>query len=286
MRYAIENERLSAAADTLGAELAWIYDKSEDRDILWRGSPAGWTGRAPLLFPVVGGLKDGGFTYRGKRYTLAKHGFACESEFALAEKDARTLRFSLRDSARTLSQYPFPFALTVTYTLEDNALVNRCEVNNTGTADMLFSLGFHPAFYWGEGDWLEIAGVAQAGAHRLDFDNQFLLIGRKEPAPFEDGRLYNRETLFQKGAWIFDDLPGAEISLVSPRRSLRLTVSHRAPCFGLWGGPGAPFVAVEPWYGIDDLPDTSGDLEKKPMILRLAPGASWSGAITLSVGRL
>jgi galactose mutarotase-like enzyme len=278
-----ENDLFLIEADTKGAELTRLHDKKGDREVLWRGAPQGWTGHAPILFPVVGGLKDDGYFLEGKRYSLIKHGFASIEEFELCD-DSDGLRYLLRESASTLSQYPFPFELCVRYSFADNLLVHECMVTNTGTKNMYFSLGFHPAFNWEAGDYIEIDGIRQARAHRLDSNNQFLLTKEKETLPFDDGKLFNRPELFRKGAWVFDDLPEHDVSLVSPERAMRLTIHHQAPVFGLWGGP--PFCAIEPWYGIDDLPDTNGNLEEKPYIVCTAPGESWKAHITFEVSNL
>ena len=52
--YTIENEKLSVTIDAHGAELSSIYDKENDRELIWQADPAFWNRHAPVLFPNVG----------------------------------------------------------------------------------------------------------------------------------------------------------------------------------------------------------------------------------------
>jgi galactose mutarotase-like enzyme len=60
----------------MGAEMKSLMDLSSGQEYVWNGDPAWWNGSAPILFPVIGGLKAGEYSYEGKSYTLPSHGFA------------------------------------------------------------------------------------------------------------------------------------------------------------------------------------------------------------------
>ena len=135
----------TARIDTKGAELV-SYRDEDGLEYIWGGDPAYWAGRNPLLFPVVGNLRDGKVTIGGKEYAMERHGFARRQEFAVAEQGEDWARLELTDSPETLAMYPFPFRLAVEQRLTDGGFATAVTVTNTGTAPMPFCLGAHTGF--------------------------------------------------------------------------------------------------------------------------------------------
>jgi galactose mutarotase-like enzyme len=95
---------------------------AEGRELLWNADPAFLTGRALLLFHIVGTLNGGQFGWRGKRYALPCHGFTRNLPFEVLRNEERNLLFHLRNTADTLLVYPFHFELDVAFHLLGQAL--------------------------------------------------------------------------------------------------------------------------------------------------------------------
>ena len=88
--FAISDSRLSAQVSALGAELVRLQD-GNGLDLLWDGDPAFWTGRSPLLFPIVGEAKGNRIRVGGASYEIGRHGFARTSIFALVSSESSCL---------------------------------------------------------------------------------------------------------------------------------------------------------------------------------------------------
>ena len=148
----IENGVLRVVAAPLGAELISIQkitSTGKPVDILWNGNAKHWKGRAPILFPIVGCVKNGVYRHHGKIYNIEiPHGFL-QSVRLIGDGKAgsRRMAFIFESNDTTLRQYPFPFRFGVEYSLHENTLRIVFDIVNTGTDTMLFSLGFHPGFY-------------------------------------------------------------------------------------------------------------------------------------------
>ena len=144
--YTIHNDVLKVQISDKGAELQSIFNTSTELEYLWKGDAAFWAKKSPILFPIVGTLKNNTYYYQQKAYQLNRHGFARDMLFTVEELDETSIRFILRSNAETLQVYPFSFVLIVHYTLKNNALTVTYTVKNTGENEMYFSLGAHPAF--------------------------------------------------------------------------------------------------------------------------------------------
>jgi galactose mutarotase-like enzyme len=116
-----------AQISPLGAELVRLRDEA-GRDLLWNGDPAFWTGRSPLLFPIVSRLKDDRTVVSGLGHSLKQHGFARTSPFDIVEAGPDSCRLRLRSSPLTFEQYPFDFELDVTYRAEGPKLAIEATV--------------------------------------------------------------------------------------------------------------------------------------------------------------
>lgn len=66
MLYKLENDCLAVEVNDLGAELTRVTDRADGYEFLWSGDPAVWSGRSPLLFPIVGKLKGDRYTTRAR----------------------------------------------------------------------------------------------------------------------------------------------------------------------------------------------------------------------------
>jgi galactose mutarotase-like enzyme len=275
----------SIAVDPLGAQLSLLRD-SRDRDLLWDGDPAYWTGRSPILFPIVGTLDGGEFRWRGRRHTLPRHGLARARRFEVIRQEERDLLFRLSATPDTLPHYPFQFELDVAYRLEGSAFEIEATARNLGDEPMPASLGFHPAFRWPlpfggarEEHAIEFAFAEPAPVRRLDA--QGLLSPQGHPSPVRGRSLRLDDSLFEPDVLIFDQLQSRQLLFGVPG-STRLGVGFAgATHLGLWTRPGAAFLCIEPWRGVADPAGFTGDLDAKPGIFMVPPGGSQSLALQL-----
>ena len=270
MIYNLENDFVKIAVDTYGAELSSIFNKKENKEMLWQGDAQFWGRRSPVLFPVVGKYKDGKTTYNGKEYSLGQHGFARDSEFTLVEESENKLAFELTSSEETLTKYPFKFRLVCSFELNDNKIIVGWNVENTDDKKIYFSIGAHPAFYCEKsktvltmnGENLKYNLINSDGLYtsqKYDVQSSFVL----------------HDNVFDNDALIIENSDVNEISLVDDKKYL--TVKFDTKVFGIWSPTkkNAPFVCIEPWYGRCDAEDFNGDITEREYGNALGIGETW-----------
>ena len=147
MNYQLKNEDVVVTIDTFGAEMTSIKDKNM-KEYMWCGDKKYWGRHSPVLFPIVGRLKDDKYTYEGKEYNMRQHGFARDMEFRCTKHTDSEVWFELEANEDTLEKYPFNFKLEIGYKLVNNNIkiiwkVTSMEKENA----MYFSIGAHPAFW-------------------------------------------------------------------------------------------------------------------------------------------
>jgi galactose mutarotase-like enzyme len=274
----LSNDHLSVTIAEKGAELQSLTRKDPGLEYLWSGDPVFWGKKSPVLFPVVGGLKNNSYTYKGQTYTLGRHGFARDMEFSVAEQTAASARFLLTDSADTMKVYPFPFNFEVVYELKDSRLTVTYRVRNTGREDMFFSVGAHPAFrvpltqgsaY--EDYYLQFNREETAGKWPLSPEG--LIERSTRPLLDHTNRLPLKKSLFYADALVLKHLASDVVTLKSDATPHGLEFHYKGfPYLGIWAARDADFVCIEPWCGIADHVDASGQLENKEGINQLQPG--------------
>lgn len=278
----IGNPELRAEFVARGAELRRLQ-VAQGPDLLWNGDPEVWGRVSPVLFPVVGKLKDGLLRHGGKTYPMGQHGFGRDRDFQLVRLTRESCTWSLKDDEATRAQYPFPFELRITYTVEGFTFRAAFEIRNPGTKALPMSLGAHPAFRWPlpggqrEGHRIEFAQPEPAPILRLK-DGLLDLHPSANPA---DGSLLRlRDELFAQDALIFDQLRSRAVRYSAPG-SLGLELHWEGfQHLGLWTKPGAGFLCIEPWAGLPSPVDFDGEFSTKPGVMILEPGErrafSWS----------
>lgn len=276
----LKNEKLTVRINPMGAELSSIQNKA-GREYVWQGDPSVWSGRSPILFPIAGRLKGDSYTYGGKTYSLPKHGFARRNQFSVVSAEADRAVFALTESEKTLAVYPFPFRLTAEYALSRNTLTVTNTIRNSGTETMYFSFGAHPAFNIKVGDSVVFAEneTFETGL----FDAYGLLVGTKTIAENTD-RLVIDAHIFDDDAIFFENMKSKSAKIVSAEGEEILQMTYgKVPYLGLWAKPNAPYVCIEPWYGICDTYDVTGKIEEKPHIIALAPEKDFIFTYTIDI---
>ena len=282
MEYTIDNGQLSVRISDLGAELQSIRSLRSGREYLWQGLPEYWTDRAPTLFPYIGRLTQGAYTFGGKRYQMRIHGIAPYASFTVIRQETSGICFELSDSEETRAQYPFRFRLEANYSLDGNALETRYTVENRDSRRMYFAIGGHPGIRIPMDDdttfedW-RLCFPAPDEPIRVGFSPDCFVNGEDAPFPLVNGTdLPLRHDLFDDDAIVLRGV-GTIAELCSERsaRSVRMEFEG-FPYFGLWHWPGkdAPYVCLEPW---SSLPSRSGiveDLAEQPDLCHLDPGES------------
>lgn len=272
---AITNGAFTARVNPLGAEL-WSLTDRAGREYMTDADPAFWTGHAPLLFPIVGALRNGRYRLDGRDYALPKHGFARTSPFEVAESQPDYVRLRLVDSEATRAAWPFAFALDAEFVLGGATLAMAVTVRNTGERPMPFSFGFHPAFAW------PLPGGAAKADHTIVFERDEPaairridgdgLVARSEPTPVVGRELALRAALFEDDALIWDRLASRSCTYGAPGGARLEVVFPDTPMLGVWQKPGADYICIEPWAGIADPAGFAGDFRDKPGVIELAPG--------------
>jgi galactose mutarotase-like enzyme len=261
----IKNEFLSVSVKNHGAELCSLKSLKNNKEYLWQADSQYWGKHSPILFPIIGFLKDNEYIYEGNKYEISKHGFARDYEFQLVEKYDNMLKYIFNSDENTLKKYPFDFELYIIYTLNDEKLDISYEVKNKDNKQMYFSIGAHPAFNCNiyEGDkYLEFEEEETLDSYITNLKNGLMEKG-KNPILENEKELLLTYDLFKEDALIFDNIKSNSISIRDDKTGEKVKVSIKGfPYLGIWT-PEAPFICIEPWYGLPDAVDSNKELRDK-----------------------
>ena len=289
MRYSLENPNLTAEIDSLGAELRSIRTK-DGHEYLWQGDSASWWGTSPVLFPFIGGVPDNRYRFDGHEYEMQPHGFARKKEWRLQSQSADQLTMKLAADGETLRTYPFEFNFKLHYQISGPSVSVEYRITNSGEGPMPFSVGGHPGFNCPLEAGLDYTDYLLRFSQNENAVRYFkangLLTGETEPFDLNDGILPLNHALFQRDALILRGIASDEVRLESERGKRSVTVNFSGfPDLGIWSYPAspAPFVCIEPWYGVDSTAGDSGNLREKYGIVWLEPGREFVARFSITV---
>jgi galactose mutarotase-like enzyme len=275
-RHVLAGPGLRAEIKADGAELCRLWDAS-GRDYLWPAT-APWTRHAPVLFPIVGRLKDDTLIHRGTSTRMTQHGFARDRRFTWTDRTAEGCRLVLCDDAATRAVYPFAFQFEVAYALAGAVLTTRFQITNPGTETLPASMGAHPAFRW------PLAEGTPKEAYSLTFDHREtgdlrgvrggLLTGADRPSPIVGETLALAPSLFAGDALILEH-PASRSVRYAAAEGPAITVSWEGfPQLGIWSRADADLLCIEPWCGMASPLEFEGEFSEKPWLMLIPPGES------------
>lgn len=292
----ISSNSLTASIDTMGAQLMSL--RKGESEYLWQGDSNWWPRRAPILFPIVGVLKDSKAESAEGTISLARHGLARLNQFEVVEQSASSVTLQLKSTEETRKAYPYDFELKLIFSVAGDTLTQTYEVTNPANVVLPFTLGAHPAFN------IPIPGVeaSSLAQYHLLFTHSWTSFG---PSITDEGLCdyttpqklivdsdmlpLSWELIDREKTITLEDVPDRRITLTANAKAA--SEAHGVQLdfegfdyLGIWSAaPGCPFVALEPWCGIADTVDTDGIFEHKPGIICLEPGQSIDKTLNIKV---
>ena len=292
----ISSNSLTASIDTMGAQLMSL--RKGESEYLWQGDSNWWPRRAPILFPIVGVLKDSKAESAEGTISLARHGLARLNQFEVVEQSPSSVTLQLKSTEETRKSYPYDFELKLIFSVAGDTLTQTYEVTNPANVVLPFTLGAHPAFN------IPIPGVEAASLdqYQLSFTRSWTSYG---PSITDDGLCdyttpqklivdsdmlpLSWELIDREKTITLEDVPDRRITLAANAEASSETHGIQIDFegfdyLGIWSAaPGCPFVALEPWCGIADTVDCDGIFEHKPGIISLEPGQSITKTLSIKV---
>ena len=277
----LSNNKISASINTIGAEL--IRLEKDNQNYIWTVNETYWNKTSPILFPIVGRLKNDAYTIADKKYELPRHGFARNFEFQILNQTESSVVFVLESNSETLKNYPFEFKLQLEYELDGNELKMNYSVENRSEVTMPFSIGAHPAFAIEDSfsDYsLQFNEAEEFVSYELEneqFSNSFRKINS------ENGQINLNYSLFEKDALVFKHLKSNELILLNKNKPVLSVQFEGFPYLGIWTKPNAPFLCIEPWCGLADNVNHNGNIFEKESIQLLEKNCVFQREIIISL---
>lgn len=282
MNYTLNNNSVSISVKKYGAELSSF--KSEDTSIeyLWQGNPDVWYGQSPILFPIVGTLLDNKCRIDGKEYEMFRHGIARKRDFELKEQGENSLTLTQSWNDESLERYPYKYIFDIEFRLDGKKLTVTHTIKNADNKTMYFSIGAHPGFNCKIGDRLSFAEPETLVCEKIDADS--ILDGKHYPTLENETDIVITKDIFDGDALILSGMKSDTVYLKSDFRPQMIKINFgKAPVLGIWAKPGAEYVCIEPWYGINDSREVKKDFCEKRLIQKLEPNDKfdfvWSAEI-------
>lgn len=274
----LKNKTFTIKINPKGAELFSIFNHENQTEYMWNADPEFWGKSSPVLFPIVGSLKENVYRFEGQEYTLPRHGFARDKEFVVEKLEENNVTFLLTYDENTLKVYPFKFEFRLIYSLENNTLKVTYSVKNIGENKMYFSVGGHPAF-------------AVPLAENTEYTDYYLQFNKTETfkrwgltaeglikiQPFDflidTNKLSLTKELFYDDAIVLKNLESTSVILKSDKTNHQVKFDFEGfPYLGIWAAKDADFVCIEPWCGIADSANHNQELTEKEGIICLDLG--------------
>lgn len=282
MNTTISNSTLTATINHSGAEL-FSLKNNQNKEYIWEGNPKFWAKHSPVLFPIVGTLKNNSYTIDGKEYQLSRHGFARDMEFQLIDRTENSAIFSLNSTPETLKKYPFDFELQLIYTLEEASLNIEYKVINKDNSKMPFSIGAHPAIALPDNFENYAFQFEKEEILKYYLLENDLISNQTKILETKNNLVPLHYQLFENDALIFKTLKSNSLTILENSIPYVKVDFEDFPSLGIWTKDQAPFVCIEPWLGYSDTSENSGDLFKKEGILVLDPKQIFHSKFSITI---
>lgn len=283
MNIILSNKFCSASINTKGAELNSFKNSQTNTEYIWNGNPDFWGKHSPVLFPIVGALKDDCYFYEGKKYNLSRHGFARDFEFEVIESSSNAASFLLKQNPEIRAKYPFDFELQMDYKLVDNSLILSYIIRNKSNGEMPFSIGAHPAFALPnsfEDYSLKFEKEENLITHELENN---LFSGKTRPINLDKTNLPLTYSLFEKDALVFKTIQSKKVTILENQEPLLKVNFEDFSSLGIWTVQNAPFICIEPWIGFADDATSNGNLFDKTNIQLLKENSSFEASFSIEI---
>lgn len=282
MNTTISNSTLTASVKHAGAELFSLKD-NQNQEYIWEGNPDFWGKHSPVLFPIVGTLKNNAYSINGKEYELPRHGFARDMEFQLIDKTENSAVFSLQSNSETLKKYPFDFELQLIYTLNETTLDIAYKVINKSETKIPFSIGAHPAIALPENFENYSFQFEKEEDLKYSLLENDLISNKTESLQTIENLVPLNYKLFENDALVFKTLESKSLTILENSKPYIKVDFEDFPSLGIWTKNQAPFVCIEPWFGYSDTAENSGNLFEKEGILILDAKETFNSKFSIQI---
>lgn len=282
MEITLKNAKCRAVIYSKGSELKSLLVNG--RELMWSGDPMFWANTSPVLFPMIGTLKEGKTVINGKDYRLPKHGFVRDFEHTPESITAASATLSMEQNETTKACFPFMFKFSINYTLLEDGVKITKTVKNNSDIDMPFAIGAHPAFaapgdfsdYRLEFPETETANIPNYNTKTglYENENRRMLISNSKVLPLNHEMFMNDVLHMEKPA-------SRSVKLLDKDNKGVLVEFPDYTSLGIWQAKNAPFLCIEPWCGSQDYDNGNGVFADKTGVVTLKAGEEKSFVYTI-----
>lgn len=285
MIYTLKNNLVQIDVNDHGAE---VENLSYDGLRIIRAKDEIWGRSAPLLFPIVGCLKDGYTVINGTKYFLTKHGFLRDHDWQLLNKESDQITFVDKYSESSLKLYPYKYEAYVTYKLLDKGLKTTIKIKNIDNANFKFNIGGHPGI--------------KCPLFDGDKFNDYKVVFEKEesfscPMYFDGLWDFNKPSFtfnkikeldidykyFLIDAFVIKNINSRKVSLLNKKNQGISFSFDGFNTLALWTKPNANYLCFEPWCGYDDLVSSNHNYLEKDDLIEIKPGEEKEFSYTIEL---
>lgn len=265
----LRNQHLTVTVSGLGAEMQSIMDAA-GAERLWQGDARFWAGRAPILFPIAGGLKEDAYYLEGTRYEMPKHGYVRRLAWQLEQATDTSAVFLMTEKH---PGFPFDYELRTSYALDANTISINYRVTSRDERPFYFGIGAHEGYATPGGieEYSIVFDQEETLATHTLYGN---LIAREASLISENAReLALRYAYFETDALVFPYLKSRGLTLRDQQGKDKIRVDYPGhDVLMLWTRPGAEYICIEPWSNAPDFVDSDMRIDHKAGCIRLDRG--------------
>ena len=237
-----------------------------------------WNRHSPVLFPIVGKLKDGQTIIENKVCKMSQHGFARDMEFEEVGENSYVLKYN----EETLEKFPYKFELYISYETTDNSVITKYEVKNTDDKEIEFGLGGHPAYkcdykiceleFEKNEDKIQIYQL-ENGLVKQECEDKLKFIDKN--------KIKLNENTFENDAIIMTSLNSNKVILKEKNNNILEFDFTDFPYLAVWSKKEAEFLCIEPWFNTADKINSDGNFQNKEDLIYLKPNEIFKCSYTV-----